>query len=149
MQAATVQSQLQFAREYTLSADDINRIVRDRKAKGLVKKPLNSQRAELILERQAAEERGDEEALLRCAHMSCNGSIYIDQHTPIGPLTPRLHTCNKGSSRFLVSLVILTQFVMTLYHSSLVVLPVHQCFDSVAEMWLFCLTACSTQVESC
>lgn len=63
MQAAAVQAQLQFARDYTLSVEDINRIVRDRKAKGLVKKPLSVQRAELILERQAAEERGDEAAL--------------------------------------------------------------------------------------
>eukprot|EP00892_Ulva_mutabilis_P000645 jgi/Ulvmu1/10581/UM065_0035.1 len=64
-EAAAVQAQLQFARDYILSAEDINRIVRDRKAKGLVKKPLNAQRAELILERQAAQERGDDEALLR------------------------------------------------------------------------------------
>lgn len=65
MQAATVRDQLQGARDYTLTAADINRIVRDKKAKGLVKKSLVSQRAELILERQAAEERGDEEARQR------------------------------------------------------------------------------------
>lgn len=79
MQAAAVQAQLQFAREYTLSAEDINRIVRDRKAKGLVKKPLNAQRAELILERQAAQERGDEKAISRfvvckqCCRSKWNG----------------------------------------------------------------------------
>lgn len=65
MQAATVRDQLQAARDYTLTATDINHIIRDKKAKGLVKKSLASQRAELLLERKAAGERGDKEALQR------------------------------------------------------------------------------------
>jgi hypothetical protein len=67
MQASDVQKQLEFAHSYTLSAEDISRIVRARKAKGLLKKPLNQQRAELLMAKRAAEDAGDEATLQRCA----------------------------------------------------------------------------------
>lgn len=66
LQASDVKAQLEFAKSYTLSADDINRIVQQRKAKGLLKKPLNTQRVELLMAKKAAEESGDEAALQRC-----------------------------------------------------------------------------------
>ena len=65
VQAAIVRDQLQAARDYTLTATDISHIIRDKKAKGLVKKSLVSQRADLLLERKAAEEHGDKEAMQR------------------------------------------------------------------------------------
>jgi hypothetical protein len=66
VQASDVKAQLGFAKSYTLSADDISRIVQQRKAKGLLKKPLNTQRVELLMRKRAAEEAGDEATLERC-----------------------------------------------------------------------------------
>lgn len=66
MQASDVKAQLGYAKSYTLSTDDINRIIQQRKAKGLLKKPLNTQRVELLMAKRAAEEAGDEAAITRC-----------------------------------------------------------------------------------
>lgn len=66
VQASDVKAQLEFAKRYTLSADDINRIVQQRKAKGLLRKPLNTQRVELLMAKRAAEEANDEAAIQRC-----------------------------------------------------------------------------------
>ena len=68
MQASDVKAQLEYAKSYTLSAEDINRIVQQRKAKGLLRKPLNTQRVELLMAKRAAEEAKDEAAIQRyCA----------------------------------------------------------------------------------
>lgn len=66
MQASDVKVQLKEARSYVLSADDISRIVQQRIQKGLLKKPLNTQRVELLMVKRAAEEAGDEAAIQRC-----------------------------------------------------------------------------------
>lgn len=66
-QAADAVVKLQAARNYTLSSEDIGRIVREKREKGLVKRSLAHHKAELILALNAAREVGDTDAEARCA----------------------------------------------------------------------------------
>ena len=68
-QARRVKHNLDGAREYTLSSADIERIVRDKREKGLVKRSLAQQRADLALQLKAAQEQGDEDTEAKCAHL--------------------------------------------------------------------------------
>jgi hypothetical protein len=66
VQAREVVHKLDNARNYTLSSADISRIVQEKREKGLVKRSLAMQKAELTLARNAAAEIGDAHAEAKC-----------------------------------------------------------------------------------
>lgn len=53
---------LEQARNYTLSAEDISRILREKQKKGLVKRSIAMQKADLVMKKNAALELGDDAA---------------------------------------------------------------------------------------
>jgi hypothetical protein len=61
-----VARKLEHARNYTLSADDISRILREKRGKGLVKRSIAMQKADLVMKKNAALELGDEAAAAQC-----------------------------------------------------------------------------------
>ena len=84
LQALSVARKLQQARNYTLSADDIGRILKEKREKGLVKRSLAMMKADLVLKRNAALEAGDDAAAALCAPYAMNRACAVG-----GQVAPR------------------------------------------------------------
>lgn len=103
VQALSVARKLQQARNYTLSADDIGRILKEKREKGLVKRSLAMMKADLVLKRNAALEVGDDAAAAQCASLPPRSALKVcailRSHGVSSWVRVHLHGHSRGASR--------------------------------------------------